>query len=191
MSARAGSAPPLTGAEQALVDLLRPVLGDEGLVVEEVRLLPSGRRRVLKVLVDRDPYAEEQAPDAPIAGLSLDEVAEASRAVEDRLDGLAGAEDPLDGLPYTLEVSSPGVDRPLTLPRHFRRNVGRLVDLRLSDDSVLRGRIAAATAELVRIRTEGGERELTWADVRSGSVQVEFRRPDHARSGDLSGDEEG
>lgn len=195
MAARAGSAPPSTPAEQALVAILLPVLADEGLVVEELRLLPSGRRRVLKVLVDRDPYAEEQPPDVPIAGLSLDEVAEVSRAVGNRLDGLDADEDPLDGLPYTLEVSSPGVDRPLTVPRHFRRNVGRLVDLRTSDGATVRGRIASATPDGVVLTTDGGRRDVGWVDVQSASVQVEFRRPDQGQaqgsSGGSSGDMEG
>jgi ribosome maturation factor RimP len=191
MAARAGSAPPSTAAEQALVDILRPVLADEGLVVEELRLLPSGRRRVLKLLVDRDPYAEEQPPDVPIEGLSLDEVAEVSRVVGDRLDGLDAHEDPLAGLPYTLEVSSPGVDRPLTLPRHFRRNVGRLVDLRTSEGATVRGRIASATPDGVVLTTDGGRRELGWVDVQSASVQVEFRHPAqlqaHGSAGESSG----
>jgi ribosome maturation factor RimP len=191
MAARAGGAPPLTGAEQALVDLLLPVLSEDGLVVEDLRLVPTGRRRVLKVLVDRDPYAEEQAPDAPVAGLSLDEVADVSRAVGERLDELGPDEDPLDGLPYTLEVSSPGVDRPLTLPRHFRRNVGRLVDLSLADGTQLRGRILSATPDAVAVDAGSARRELTWAEIRSGTVQVEFRRPEARTSGGHSGDEEG
>lgn len=189
MAAPAGNAPPLSGAEQALMDVLRPVLAGDGLVVEEVRLLAGGQRRVVKVLVDRDPYAEEQPPDVPIAGLSLDEVADVSRTVGDRLDRLDPEDDPLDGRPYTLEVSSPGVDRPLTLPRHFRRNVGRLVDLQTADGAGLRGRILAATPDAVVVRTDRGDRELGWADVRSAAVQVEFRRP--AGSGRDSGDKEG
>src|SRR5689334_16078559 len=60
MAARAGGASPMTDAEQALVDILLPVLTEDGLLVEDVRLVPTGRRRVLKVLVDRDPYAEER-----------------------------------------------------------------------------------------------------------------------------------
>jgi ribosome maturation factor RimP len=188
MAARAGNAPPLSGAEQALMDVLLPVLAGDGLVLEEVRVLPGEQRRVVRVLVDRDPYAEEQPPDVPIDGLSLDEVADVSRTVGDRLDRLHPDDDPLDGRPYTLEVSSPGVDRPLTLPRHFRRNVGRLVDLHTVDGDHLHGRISAATPETVVVQTDRGTHELSWADVRTAAVQVEFRRP--ARPGRDSGDEE-
>jgi ribosome maturation factor RimP len=179
MAGRSGNAPPPTDVEQALIDALAPVLAGDGLVVEELRLVPAGRRRVLKVLVDRDPYAghEQLPPDVPIEGLSLDEVAEVSRTVGARLDALTGPQDPLDGSPYTLEVSSSGVERPLTLPRHFRRNVGRLIDLRTADGSSLRCRISAATQDAVTVETNHGPRELTWADVVGASVQVEFRRP--------------
>jgi ribosome maturation factor RimP len=190
MAGRAGNAPPPTDVEQALIDALVPVLADDGLVVEELRLVPAGRRRVLKVLVDRDPYAGPNplAPDVPIEGLSLDEVAEVSRTVGTQLDRLTGPQDPLDGSPYTLEVSSPGIERPLTLPRHFRRNVGRLIDLRTADGSSLRCRISAATPDSVTVETNHGPRELTWADVVGASVQVEFRRP---ASGAGSASEEG
>jgi ribosome maturation factor RimP len=177
MAGRTGSTPASTGIEQALTELLQPVLGGEGLVVEEVRLMPAGKRKVLKVLIDRDPYAEDpQTVDSPVDGLSLDEVAEASRVVSAHLDTLTGDNDPLAGAAYTLEVSSPGVERPLTLPRHFRRNVGRLVDLRTSDGSSLRCRITAATADNVTVQTGHGPRDLTWADVQGASVQVEFKR---------------
>jgi ribosome maturation factor RimP len=185
MARRAGSTPPPTGVELALTELLLPALAADGLVVEELRLTPAGKRRILKVLIDRDPYAERAdssaaaplpAPDVPIEGLSLDEVADASRLVSEQLDRLTGAADPLDGTPYTLEVSSPGVERPLTLPRHYRRNVGRLVDLETADGSTLRCRITSATPDSVTVETSHGPRELGWPDVLSASVQVEFRR---------------
>jgi ribosome maturation factor RimP len=184
MARRAGSTPPPTGVELALTELLLPALAADGLVVEELRLTPAGKRRILKVLIDRDPYAERPgsagpplpAPDVPIEGLSLDEVAEASRLVSEQLDRLTGEGDPLDGTPYTLEVSSPGIERPLTLPRHYRRNVGRLVDLETADGSTLRCRITSATPDSVTVETSHGPRELGWPDVLSASVQVEFRR---------------
>ncbi len=178
MAGRSGSTSASTEIEHALTDLLQPVLAGHGLVVEEVRLVPAGKRKVLKVLIDRDPYADGAgAPDTPVDGLSLDEVADASRTVSSHLDDLTGSADPLDGAAYTLEVSSPGVDRPLTLPRHFRRNVGRMVDLRTADGSSLRCRIAAATPDDVTVLTGHGPRQLTWAEVQGASVQVEFKRP--------------
>ena len=92
-------------------------LADLGLDVEAVELSPAGERRVLRVAVDKD------------GGVTLDDVAEATRAVSAVLD----ESDALGEQPYTLEVTSRGVDRPLTLPRHWRRNVGRLVTVTLTD----------------------------------------------------------
>ena len=110
-------------------DSIRPVLGralePTSLVLDDVTVTPAGRRRVVKVLVDRDVDDSGTTSD-PTPPLSLDEVADAARLVSDALD----ATDVMGQQPYTLEVSSPGVGRPLTTPRHFRRNVGRLVTVR-------------------------------------------------------------
>ena len=192
MTGRNGSTPSSAassaGAEQSLMELLQPVLAADGLVVEDLRLVPAGKRKVLRILVDRDPYAgEPRPPEQPVEGLSLDEVAEASRAVSDLLDQLAegkgSSADPMAGITYTLEVSSPGVERPLTRPRHFRRNVGRLVDLQTSGGSTLRCRITAATPDGVTVQTGHGARELSWGEVSTASVQVEFRRTSPGSAG--------
>jgi ribosome maturation factor RimP len=192
MSGRNGSTPSSAGVEQALAELLEPVLADDGLVVEELRLIPAGKRKVLRVLVDRDPYdGGARPPEEPIDGLTLDEVAEASRTVSTYLDQLAEDADPMAGAAYTLEVSSPGVDRPLTLPRHFRRNVGRLVDLRTTSGASLRCRITAATPDQVTVQTGHGPRDLGWDEVEGATVQVEFRRPapsEAAAQGDAGSD---
>jgi ribosome maturation factor RimP len=194
MSGRSGSTPSSAGVEQALTELLEPVLADDGLVVEELRLIPAGKRKILRVLVDRDPFEDaDRAPEEPIEGLTLDEVADASRVVGTFLDQLAGDADPLGGAAYTLEVSSPGVERPLTLPRHFRRNVGRLVDLRTTNGASLRCRITAATPDQVTVQTGHGPRDLGWSDVELATVQVEFRRPAFSGGGadSSAADEEG
>ena len=94
-----------------LTRLLEPVIRAMGLDLESVRVTAAGRRRLLRVIVDGD------------GGVSLDTIALASRELSARLDGATV----MGELPYTLEVSSPGVDRPLTEPRHWRRAVGRLV----------------------------------------------------------------
>ena len=91
--------------------LLAPIVRAAGMDLESVRVGSAGRRRLLRVIVDAD------------RGVSLDGIALVSREVSARLDA-TGA---MGEAPYTLEVSSPGVDRPLTLPRHWRRAVGRLV----------------------------------------------------------------
>jgi ribosome maturation factor RimP len=155
-------------------DALSPVLEGLGLLVEDVTSSPAGNRTVLRVLVDA---AEPTAP-----ALSLDDVAEASRAVSDALD----ATDLMGSRPYVLEVSTPGVDRPLTEPRHFRRNLGRLVRVDLvqaADGGTVEGRLESA-AESVVLQVAGpkkgmtSQRVLEWSDVARGHVQVEFSRSD-------------
>ncbi len=113
----------------ALEQLAEPVVRAAGMVLEEVQLTPMGRRRLLRVIVDASGNA---GPDdgaglndgaGPDDGVGLDDIALVSQALSAELDA-AGI---MGDMPYTLEVTSPGVDRPLTEPRHWRRSVGRMV----------------------------------------------------------------
>jgi len=149
---------------ERLVELLAPVLADTGLDLEDVQVTPAGRRRLLRVVVDRQ------------GGVPLDEVAAVSGVVSAALD----RSDALGGQPYTLEVSSPGVDRPLTQPRHWRRANGRLVRASLADGSEVTGRVAAADDAGVLLGVDSGERRLDYADVAAARVQVEFSRAKEA-----------
>jgi len=149
---------------ERLVELLAPVLADTGLDLEDVQVTPAGRRRLLRVVVDRE------------GGVPLDEVAAVSGVVSAALD----RSDALGGQPYTLEVSSPGVDRPLTQPRHWRRANGRLVRASLADGSEVTGRVAAADDAGVLLGVDSGERRLDYADVAAARVQVEFSRAKEA-----------
>jgi len=144
-----------------LLQLLGPVVTGTGHDLEDLSVTPAGRRRIVRVLVDKD------------GGTSLDDVADVSRVVSDALDDIDAREPALLGGAYVLEVSSPGVDRPLTAPRHWRRNVGRLVTAHLSDGASTTGRLGAADEEAVEL--DG--RRLALADVLRGQVQVEFSRP--------------
>ena len=138
-------------------------LGALGLDVEAVELTPAGKRRVLRVAVDKD------------GGVTLDDVADATREVGRVLDD----SDVMGEQPYTLEVTSRGVDRPLTLPRHWRRNADRLVKVTLADGATLVGRITRSDDEAVTLDVDGRAREVAYADVAKALVQVEFnRRPD-------------
>ncbi len=142
-----------------LVALLAPVVEAEGLDLEDVTVTPAGKRRLVRVVVDRD------------GGISLDDVSEVSRSVSERLD----TSDALGNSPYVLEVTSPGVDRPLTEPRHWRRARGRLVKAALTDGTEVEGRITEADDEGVQIETAG---RFAYADLAKGKVQVEFRHLD-------------
>jgi len=166
-------------------DSIRPVLGralePTSLVLDDVTVTPAGRRRVVKVLVDRDVDDSGTTSDAT-PPLTLDEVADATRVVSDALD----ATDVMGEQPYTLEVSSPGVGRPLTTPRHFRRNVGRLVTVRGADGEVT-GRVVSATATEVTVEvpssrsTPARRTTLPYAGVERAVVEVEFARPDESK----------
>ena len=149
---------PDTASRARLLQMLTPAVESSGHDLEDVTVSPAGRRKVVRVVVDKD------------GGVTLDDIAEVSRAVSDVLD-TPEAEALLTGA-YTLEVTSPGVDRPLTQPRHWRRNVGRLVKAKLADGTSITARIEAADDEKVTL--EG--RSLLQAEVESAHVQVEFSR---------------
>lgn len=146
-----------------------------GLDVEAVELSPAGKRRVLRVAVDKD------------GGVSLDDVAEATREVDRVLeDGDAMGEQP-----YTLEVTSRGVDRPLVAPRHWRRNADRLVKVTL--EAPLTGEVTGRILDCdedangggVRLDVDGDVRRIAYADVKKALVQIEFnRRPAAAAPGE-------
>lgn len=145
--------------EQIETELTDP-LSALGLDVEAVEITPAGKRRILRVAVDKD------------GGVTLDDVAEATREVSRVLD----ESDVMGEQPYTLEVTSRGVDRPLTLPRHWRRNTDRLVKVTLDDGEVLTGRIVGADEAGARLEVSGRQREIAYPGVRKALVQVELNR---------------
>jgi ribosome maturation factor RimP len=151
-----------------LMKLLEPVVSAEGLDLEDITVTQAGKRRLLRVIVDRD------------GGVSLDDVADVSQAVSAALDD----DDAMGQGAYTLEVSSPGVDRPLTEPRHWRRAAKRLVKAEMRDGTVVEGRILGADESGVDLDVAGSARRLDYKDLARGRVQVEFRRID-----DVDGDE--
>lgn len=158
------------GAQRATAERIEQVLtgplAELGLDVEAVEITPAGKRRVLRVAVDTD------------GGPTLDDVAAATKVIDQVLesDGPDGAGDVMGELPYTLEVTSRGVDRPLTLPRHWRRNATRLVKVTLTDDTTLTGRIGASDDEGASVDVDGTERRIAYTDVRKALVQIEFNR---------------
>lgn len=135
-------------------------LGTLGLDLEAVELTPAGKRRLLRLAVDRD------------GGVTLDDIAEATREVSRAIDDA----DAMGEAPYTLEVTSRGVDSPLTLPRHWRRNHDRLVKVTTTDGETLVGRIGESDDERVTLDVSGRNRTLGYAEVAKALVQVEFNR---------------
>jgi len=161
--------------------VLTPIFAQFGLELEAVEIIPAGKRRLLRVVVDGD------GPDG--TGPLLDEIAEASKAASAVLD----TADVTGNAAYTLEVSSRGVSRPLELPRHWRRNAGRLVTVRLGEavrsgeGDTITGRIVSNTEQSVRLEVDGTTQDIRFADVDRALVQVELNRPKAARSEDEEG----
>ena len=150
--------------EGRIADVIRPVVAAAGMDLESVRVTAAGRRRLLRVVVDSD------------RGVSLDDASAVSRELSAALDTVAVMGD----FPYTLEVSSPGVDRPLTDHRHWRRAVGRLVQVTVTDSGGARpvsGRITAADTDGVTLDVEGARRRFPYTMLGPGAIQVEFGHP--------------
>jgi ribosome maturation factor RimP len=149
---------------ERLKRLLEPVVHALGMDLEGIRVTSAGRRRILRVVVDAD------------GGVSLDDIAIASRELSVRLDSTPEMGDAMGEQPYTLEVSSPGVDRPLTQPRHWRRAIGRLVVAPLTGNgaATAEGRIAGTDESGVTLEHAGEARAFSYADLGPGRVQVEF-----------------
>ncbi|WP_341719610.1 ribosome maturation factor RimP [Micromonospora sp. FIMYZ51] len=170
----------LNARRERLRAVITPVVDGAGYDLEDFSVSRAGRRHVVRVIVDAD------------GGINLDAVAEVSRAVSAALDAAEASGGDIVAGEYQLEVSSPGVDRPLTLPRHWRRNVGRLVrvtvrgagapaggqDARPAGDRQVTGRVVAADDERVVLETDAERTELSYADLGPGRVQVEFSRLD-------------
>jgi ribosome maturation factor RimP len=104
--------------------------------------------------------------------VTLDDIAEATREVSRILEDT----DAMGDHPYTLEVSSPGTDRPLSLARHWRRNAGRLVKVTRTDGSTLTGRIVESDEERAVLDVDGQAEDVRYADVAKARIQIEFNR---------------
>jgi ribosome maturation factor RimP len=152
---------PLSPDSSRIADALRDRLAVLDLDLEAVELTPAGKRHVLRVAVDKD------------GGVDLDDIAEATRMVSRELDDseLMGEQ------AYTLEVTSRGVDRPLTEPRHWRRNRDRLVKVSLRDGSQITGRLQESDDAGATLEVSGRSRRLQYGDVAKALVQIEFNRP--------------
>lgn len=173
-SAKSGALPGKADARR-LTELLEPVVAAVGMDLESVRVTRAGRRLLVRVVVDSD------------NGVSLDDAADASRAISAELD----TADAMGDVPYTLEVSSPGVDRPLTEPKHWRRAAGRLVKVASltgsggkPGDGQLTGRVIAADGDGVTLEVDGQRRSLSYDELGTGSIQVEFGRLESADNTD-------
>ena len=146
----------------SLEQVLRPAASGMGLDLEDVAVSTAGRRRLLRVVVDKD------------GGVTLDDVADATRELSRELD----SSDVMGEQPYTLEVTSPGLDRPLTAPRHWRRNLHRLVQVTDGEGRTVTGRIVDCDEQQAWLEVAGARQTVEYSDVAKARIQVEFNRKD-------------
>src|SRR5690606_21599712 len=159
--------------------LVEPVVRDAGFDLEKVTVKRVGRRHVVRLVIDGD------------RGVDLDSVAAVSRSGSSALEEAEAAGQTRCRGGYVLEVSSPGTDRPLTEPRHWRRNVGRLVTVRVREadgERTLTGRVVAADGSEVTLEVDGEPRRLPLSALGAGRVQVELRRLDEVPGGEEEGE---
>jgi ribosome maturation factor RimP len=144
-----------------LTDLLTPVVTGTGFVLEEVTVTPVGKRRLVSVVIDRE-----------VSNPSLDEVTVVSKEISAILDTYTQ----MGEMPFTLEVTTPGVDRPLTLPRHWKKNVGRLVKITPKEGEKYLGRITEVLENEVKLDLGKGLINVNFGDVSRAQIEVEFNR---------------
>ncbi|MCH9641499.1 MAG: ribosome maturation factor RimP [Actinomycetia bacterium] len=151
-------------SQRQVTELLDGEFARAGFDIEDVHVDAAARPPRITVVADGE------------VGLDLDSVAQLSRVASELLDEL-------DTASYVLEVTSPGVERPLTTERHFRRAHGRKVEMTLTDGSKLTGRLGKTNGGTVGlVRRAGAHGGLTVSDIRldeiaKAVVQVEFSPP--------------
>jgi ribosome maturation factor RimP len=144
---------------QSIKDAITPAVDAAGYFLEDVHIASPGNRRVVTVVVDGS------------VNLNLDEVTAVTKVISAVLDVF------MDDSPFTLEVSSPGVERPLTLPRHWQKNLNRLVRSIMVNGEEVIGRVEAVHDESVCVIIESAHRvELPYVEIKRAQVEIEFNR---------------
>ena len=147
-------------------ELVTPAVSDLGFYLEDVHVATPGNHRIVTCIVDGD------------VSLNLDQVTSVSRVISELLDEAAF----MGETPFTLEVTSPGVDRPLTQPRHFKKNADRLLKIIKLDGSEVTGRILSNSDHdvtlTVTIKKETVEQTIPLVDIKRAVVEIEFNRKD-------------
>jgi ribosome maturation factor RimP len=145
----------MSNKEQVLA-VITPAIELLGFYIEDITITSAGKRSMLTVIVDGDTH------------LSLDQVTVATKAISEIVENLPT----LGNNPFTLEVTSPGLDRPLTKPRHWRKNQDRLIKIVLNDGKEKMGRIKDSTESSVTV----DEQVINFADIKRATLEVEFKK---------------
>ena len=144
------------GKKEEISAAITPALSDLGFYLEDITITSAGRRSMLTVIVDGDTH------------LSLDQVTVATKAISEVVENIQS----LGQAPFTLEVTSPGLDRPLTKPRHWRKNIDRLVKIVLLDGKEIKGRVKDATEILATV----DEQVVKFSDIKRATLEIEFKQ---------------
>ena len=145
----------MSNKEQVLA-VITPAIESLGFYVEDINITSAGKRSMLTVIVDGDTH------------LSLDQVTVATKAISEIVENLPT----LGNNPFTLEVTSPGLDRPLTKPRHWRKNLDRLIKIVLTDGKEVKGRIKDSNETSVTV----DDQTINFADIKRATLEVEFKK---------------
>jgi ribosome maturation factor RimP len=135
---------------------IRPIIEAGGNYLEEIKIIAAGKRKLITVIVDSDSY------------LNLDQVTAVSRDISEVIENVKS----LGDTPFTLEVTSPGTDRPLTLPRHWKKNQGKLVKISLLDGGNKEGRIT--NSDDLAVELDSGS--VKFVDIKKALLQIEFKK---------------
>lgn len=149
-----------------IAELVTPAVSDQGFYLEDIHIATPGNHRIVTCIVDGD------------SSLNLDQVTSISRTISELLDEATF----MGETPFTLEVTSPGVDRPLTQPRHFAKNIDRLLKVIKTDGSEITGRILNSSDQdvtlAVTVKKESREEVIALSDIKRAVVEIEFNRKD-------------
>ena len=142
--------------KEQVAAVITPAIESLGFYVEDISITSAGRRSMLTVIVDGDTH------------LSLDQVTVATKAISEIVENLPT----LGNNPFTLEVTSPGLDRPLTKPRHWRKNKDRLIKIVLNNGKEITGRIKDSTDDEVIV----DEQKVAFVDIKRATLEIEFKQ---------------
>lgn len=134
---------------------IRPTIEASGNYLEELTITTAGKVKILTVIVDSDSH------------LNLDQITGVTKEISEIVEGLAE----LGENAFTLEVTSPGIDRPLTKPRHWRKNFDRLVKITMTSGKDIEGRIGEATEATVLV----GDQKVSFEDIKRAVLEIEFK----------------
>lgn len=135
---------------------IRPIIEAGGNYLEEIKIVAAGKRKLITIIIDSDSY------------LNLDQVTAVSRDISEVIENVSS----LGDTPFTLEVTSPGTDRPLTLPRHWKKNQGKLVKISLLEGGSAEGRIN--NSDDLAVELDSGS--IKFADIKKALLQIEFKK---------------